>query len=55
MKSLLNLLQRKCKFIAAVLTFNTTQMGLVKGIPVDWSMEELVESLELPSGCGAVM
>lgn len=44
-----------CKFNATVPTYNVTRMGLVKGIPVDWSMDELVESLELPSGCGAIM
>ncbi|CAH2100585.1 unnamed protein product [Euphydryas editha] len=44
-----------CKYKASVPTYNITRMGLIKGIPVDWSMEELVESLELPSGCGAVM
>ncbi|CAH2090165.1 unnamed protein product [Euphydryas editha] len=44
-----------CKYKASVPTYNITRIGLIKGIPVDWSMEELVESLELPSGCGAVM
>lgn len=44
-----------CKFNASVLTYNITRMGLVMGITVDWSMAELVESLELPSGCVAIM
>ncbi|XP_045445751.1 uncharacterized protein LOC123653814 [Melitaea cinxia] len=44
-----------CKYKTTVPTYNITRIGLVKGVPVDWSMQELVESLELPSGCGQVM
>ncbi|CAH2107431.1 unnamed protein product [Euphydryas editha] len=44
-----------CKYNTIIPTFNITRMGLVKGIPVDWSMDELVESIELPSGCGIIV
>lgn len=44
-----------CKYKTAVPTYNITRIGLVKGVPVDWSMQELVQSLELPSGCGQVI
>ncbi|VVC93422.1 unnamed protein product, partial [Leptidea sinapis] len=30
-------------------------MGLVRVVPIDWSMEDFVESLELPIGCGEVL
>lgn len=43
------------KYQAKIPTYNITRMGLVRGVPVDWSMEEFVESLELPAGCGAVL
>lgn len=44
-----------CKYKAILPTYNVTRMGLVKGIPVDWSVEELFESIELPQGCGEVI
>ena len=43
------------KYKAIIPTYNVTKMGLAKGVPIDFSMEELVKSLVLPSGCGAVM
>ncbi|VVD01441.1 unnamed protein product, partial [Leptidea sinapis] len=43
------------KFKAVIPIFNTTRMGLVRGVPVDLSMEDIVESLELPIGCGEVL
>ncbi|XP_069360898.1 uncharacterized protein [Maniola hyperantus] len=44
-----------CKFKAHIPSYNVTRMGLVKGVPVDWSMGELVDSMELPPGCGEVV
>lgn len=44
-----------CKYVAVIPTFNITRMGLIKGVPVDWAMDEFIESLELPPGCGKVM
>lgn len=43
------------KYKATIPTFNISRMGLIRGIPTDWSMEELVLALELPEGCGRVM
>lgn len=40
---------------AMIPTYNVTRMGIVRGIPVDWSMDELVESLDLPDNCGIVL
>ncbi|XP_069354525.1 uncharacterized protein [Maniola hyperantus] len=43
------------EFKAYIPTFNVTRMGMVRGVPVDWHLDEFVESLELPSGCGEVL
>lgn len=43
------------KYKAFIPTFNISRMGLVRGIPIDWSMEELSRSLELPNGCGEIL
>ncbi|VVC98687.1 unnamed protein product [Leptidea sinapis] len=43
------------KYKAAIPIFNITRMGLVRGVPIDWSVEDFVESLELPIGCGEVL
>lgn len=44
-----------CKYKANLPTYNVTRMGLVRGIPVDWSMEEILQSIELPQGCGEIV
>ncbi|XP_052745970.1 uncharacterized protein LOC128199646 [Bicyclus anynana] len=44
-----------CKLKASIPAFNVTRMGLVRGVPKEWSMVELVESLELPENCGKVL
>lgn len=36
------------KYEAIIPTYNVTRMGLVRGVPVDWSMDEFVESLQIP-------
>ncbi|XP_069363872.1 uncharacterized protein [Maniola hyperantus] len=43
------------KYTAFIPTFNITRMGLVRGVPVDWHLEEFIESLELPTGCGEIL
>ena len=44
-----------CKYVAVIPTFNITRMGIVRDVPVDFSLDELVESLVFPSGCGQVL
>ena len=41
-----------CKYVAVIPTFKITRMGIVRDVPVDFSLDELVESLVFPSGCG---
>ncbi|CAH2238588.1 jg23693 [Pararge aegeria aegeria] len=43
------------EFKGYIPTFNITRMGLVRGVPVEWHLDEFVESLDLPSGCGEVL
>lgn len=40
---------------AYIPTFNITRMGLVRGVPVDWHLDEFLSSLDLPTGCGEVL
>lgn len=42
-------------YSAVIPTFHVTRMGLVRGVPVDWSLDEFIESLEIPDGCGIVL
>ncbi|KOB70054.1 reverse transcriptase, partial [Operophtera brumata] len=43
------------KYVADIPTYNITRMGLVRNVPVDMSVEEFAENLEVPSGCGYVI
>ena len=43
------------KYKAFVPTFSITHMGLVRDVPIEWSMQAFTESLELPSGCGPIL
>ncbi|KAJ0169404.1 hypothetical protein K1T71_014991 [Dendrolimus kikuchii] len=40
---------------AIIPTFNVSRMGVVQGVPKDWSMEEFVEQVELPDYCGQII
>ena len=44
-----------CKYVAVIPTFNITRMGIVRDVPVDFSLDEFVGSLEFPSGGVQVM
>lgn len=43
------------KYSASIPSYNITKMGIVRNVPVDLSMDEFVESLVLPNGCGVVL
>ncbi|KAG6446302.1 hypothetical protein O3G_MSEX004378 [Manduca sexta] len=40
---------------AFIPSFNVTRMGLVRGIPVDMSVEEIKENIRVPLGCGDII
>lgn len=42
-------------FKAFIPTFSVTRMGLIRGIPNDWSVEEIIENVSVPVGCGKVL
>lgn len=43
------------KLKAFIPTFTITRMGLVRGIPSEWSEEEVLESINVSIGCGKVL
>lgn len=43
------------KMKAFIPTFNVTRMGLVRGVPVEWSPEEILENISVPIGCGKII
>lgn len=43
------------KYHAVIPQFNVTRMGLVRGVPSDWSDEEVMAYVGVPSGCGEVL
>ncbi|XP_047504373.1 uncharacterized protein LOC125049285 [Pieris napi] len=49
-----NLLETK-KLKAFIPTFSVTRMGLVRGVPVDWSVEEVQQNVSVPIGCGKIL
>lgn len=40
------------KFRAFIPSFIITRLGLVRGVPADWSPEEVLENLKIPTNCG---
>lgn len=40
---------------AVIPQFNITRMGLVRGVPADWTDEEVMAYVNTPSGCGKVL
>ncbi|KAL0841644.1 hypothetical protein ABMA28_015296 [Loxostege sticticalis] len=40
---------------AYIPTFNVTRMGLVRGVPADWSPEEVKANMSVPMGCGEII
>lgn len=40
---------------AFIPTFNVTRMGLVRGIPSEWSPDEIKQNISVPIGCGDII
>lgn len=40
---------------ARIPSYNITRLGLVRGVPCEWSMSEFVEAAQLPTGCGSIL
>lgn len=42
-------------FKAFVPSFSVIRMGIVRGVPADWSEEEVKENISVPIGCGPII
>ncbi|CAF4919458.1 unnamed protein product [Pieris macdunnoughi] len=40
---------------ALIPSFNVTRMGLVRGVPAEWSPEEILDNISLPVGSGGII
>lgn len=43
------------KLKAFIPSFSITRVGIVRGIPADWSPEEIMENITTPIGCGNII
>ncbi|XP_069354418.1 uncharacterized protein [Maniola hyperantus] len=43
------------KLNATIPAFHVTRMGLIRGVPKEWSIQQLAEAIELPDNCGIVL
>ncbi|XP_060810051.1 uncharacterized protein LOC132904150 [Amyelois transitella] len=43
------------KYTASVPRFNISRMGVVRDIPTDWTLEELINNISVPPNCGQVV
>ncbi|XP_047998029.1 uncharacterized protein LOC125235501 [Leguminivora glycinivorella] len=54
-----NLISNQCltrnKLIGVIPSYHVSRMGLVRGVPVDWSMDEFVSATELKEGTGKIL
>ncbi|RVE40167.1 hypothetical protein evm_015183 [Chilo suppressalis] len=41
-------------YLASIPSFNVSRMGIIRNVPVEWSMEELVQNVRVPDGHGKV-
>lgn len=45
----------KHDYRAFIPSFNITRMGIVRGVPVEWSEEEIKENINVPFRCGPIL
>lgn len=43
------------KLKAFIPSYNITRMGLVRGVPADWDLDEIKENISVPVGCGEII
>jgi hypothetical protein len=46
---------KKLNYKMFIPTFSVTRMGLVRGVPSEWSEEDIQENVSLPIGCGPIL
>lgn len=42
------------KYSASIPSYTCSRMGIVRGVPVEWSLEDIVNSIRVPSGFGSI-
>lgn len=50
-----NGLLKASHYKAFIPSFNITRMGVVRGVPIDWSEEEILKNLSVPIGSGNII
>lgn len=45
----------KEKYKVFIPTFNVTRMGVIKGVPLDWTEEDIIKDMSTPIGCGKII
>lgn len=45
----------KNRLKAFIPTSNVTRMGIIRGVPADWSPEEVMANISVPIGCGEII
>lgn len=50
-----NSLLEKEHFKAFIPTFSVTRMGVVRGVPMEWSDDDVLENISVPIGCGKIL
>lgn len=43
------------KLLASIPSYNVSRMGLVRGVPIEWSMEDFVDATDLREGPGRIL
>ncbi|CAK1597680.1 unnamed protein product [Parnassius mnemosyne] len=43
------------KYDTVIPSYNVTRMGIVRQVPVEWTLEELISSIEVPAGFGSII
>lgn len=52
---LTNELLIKNDYKAFIPSFNITRIGLVRGVPIEWSPDEIIDNINVPIGCGKIL
>ncbi|CAG9137836.1 unnamed protein product [Plutella xylostella] len=42
-------------YLTSIPTYNITRMGMVKEVPPEWSEEDIISNLTVPTGCGKII
>lgn len=43
------------KYTASIPSYHVSRIGVVRGVPVEWTMSKLAEDMDIPDGCGKLL